>query len=137
MVVQERSAGVIVFRESPAEFLLLDYGRYWDYPKGHLEKGESDEVAARRELLEETGIGEVELVPGFTHEISYFYRSKRGLMRKSVVFFLGRVSSSTVVQLSDEHVGFEWLPYEAAMQRVRFASARDVLSAANDYLNRT
>ena len=31
-------------------FLLLDYGRYWDYPKGHVEKGEDDLAAGREEM---------------------------------------------------------------------------------------
>src|SRR2546423_729346 len=48
----ERSAGVLVYRIPPRkkdpEFLLLDYGRYWDFPKGHIEKGEDELAAALR-----------------------------------------------------------------------------------------
>ena len=47
-VKAERSAGVIVFRlrgrAKEAQFLLLDYGKYWEYPKGHVEKGEDELV---------------------------------------------------------------------------------------------
>ena len=76
-----RSAGVLVYRIPPRkkvpEFLLLDYGRFWDYPKGHVEKGEDDKTAALRELTEETGIEEVELHDGFRHEITYFFRDRK------------------------------------------------------------
>jgi 8-oxo-dGTP pyrophosphatase MutT (NUDIX family) len=138
MALQERSAGVIVFRNpfgqsGTEEFLLLDYGRYWDYAKGHVELGESDEAAARRELAEETGIRRIELVAGFKKEIVYFFKSKLGLVRKSVLFFLGQVESDQVT-ISHEHVGYEWLPYEAAMQRLEFGSAREVLHAAYEHL---
>lgn len=137
MAIQERSAGVIVFRQpkgrSGVEFLLLDYGRYWDYAKGHVEKGEDDETAARRELVEETGIEEVELLAGFSREIAYFFRSKRGLVRKSVIFFLGRAESERV-KISPEHVGYAWLGFEAALERLGYASAKDVLRAAQEFL---
>src|SRR5688500_6419927 len=102
----ERSAGVILFRESQAgrRFLLQDYGRYWDYPKGHVEKGEDDRTAALRELAEETGINDTRLVKGFEREIAYFFRHPaRGLVRKTVIFFLARTESEAV-KLRHEHV---------------------------------
>lgn len=138
MVHQERSAGVIVFRlagerRDVARFLLLNYGKYWDYAKGHVEKGEDDQTAARRELREETGIASVGLIDGFSHEIAYFFRSKRGLVRKSVMFFLGRVESN-IVQLSEEHVGYEWLESDAAMDRLTYSGAKEVLQAAAEFL---
>lgn len=37
-------------------------GRGWTFPKGHIEEGESDEVAARREIEEETGLTDLELI---------------------------------------------------------------------------
>src|SRR5687767_3658997 len=81
MAREERSAGVVLFRAERAAppgddgrlFLLLDYGRYWDYPKGHVEKGEDDVTAVLRELREETGIGDAQLVADFRHEITYFF----------------------------------------------------------------
>jgi len=139
MAHEERSAGVIVYRspsgaDNAAEFLLLDYGRYWDYPKGHVEKGEDDETAARRELAEETGIRDVELLPEFSREIVYFFRAKHGLVRKTVRFFLGRVDSDHV-QVSSEHGGHAWLPFEAALERLGHATAKSVLRAAHEHLS--
>ena len=56
------SAGVIVVRETALgpRFLLLRSYRYWDFPKGHVEQGESPLTAARRETREEAGIGELD-----------------------------------------------------------------------------
>ena len=64
MARSERSAGFIVYRlddDGSRKYLLLDYGRHWDFPKGHLEKGEDDLAAAMRELTEETGIGDIQV----------------------------------------------------------------------------
>jgi bis(5'-nucleosidyl)-tetraphosphatase len=56
------SAGVIVVRETALgpRFLLLRSYRYWDFPKGHVEQGESPLNAALRETREEAGIGELD-----------------------------------------------------------------------------
>ena len=134
----ERSAGVILFRETEAgrRFLLLDYGRYWDYPKGHVEKGEDDRMAALRELAEETGIMDAQFVEGFEHEIAYFFRHPaRGLVRKTVVFFLARTDGEAV-KLSHEHVGYEWASGEEAMNKLGFKTAKAVLKAAVAFLER-
>jgi bis(5'-nucleosidyl)-tetraphosphatase len=137
MAIQERSAGIIIVYPSTRSggddrFLLLDYGKYWDFAKGHVEKGESDQLAALRELREETGIENADPIEGFAHEIAYFFRSKRGLIRKSVMFFLAQVDSDRVI-LSEEHVGYAWLPFDAALEKLGFASAKQVLRAANDH----
>lgn len=138
---QERSAGFILFREDAHAsgkrvYLLLDYGRHWDYAKGHVEKGETDLDAAVRELKEETGIKAPEVVDGFTHEIEYFFRSsKHGLIKKSVIFFLAKTESRDVI-LSEEHIGYEYLDYEAAMKRLTYANAREALRKAHEFLDR-
>jgi bis(5'-nucleosidyl)-tetraphosphatase len=139
MAQQERSAGIIVFRLSdqqpPARlYLLLDYGRHWDYAKGHVHKGESDESAALRELAEETGIVDVAIMPGFREQITYFFRSRnRRTVRKTVVFFLGQTTTKTV-SLSHEHVGYAFLPYEQAIAQVTYPTARSVLEKAEAFL---
>jgi 8-oxo-dGTP pyrophosphatase MutT (NUDIX family) len=133
---QERSAGVIVFHQigdGDRKFLLLDYGKHWDYPKGHIETGETDEAAARRELTEETAIADVTLLDGFAHEMTYFFRAKMELVRKTVVLFLGRTPSLTV-RVSSEHRGYDWLPFEQARQKLTYSAARQVLEASQKFL---
>ena len=136
-VRHERSAGVIVFRAGEVrepEFLLLDYGKHWDYPKGHLEKGEDESDAALRELQEETGFDDVELIEGFRHDITYMFRDKRkGLIRKTVAMFLGQTSAKRA-KISNEHVGAEFLPYEQAYQRVTYKTAKEALAAARQFI---
>jgi 8-oxo-dGTP pyrophosphatase MutT (NUDIX family) len=139
-VTSERSAGIIVFRFDSGmkepQFLLLDYGKYWEYPKGHVERGEDDLAAAVRELEEETGIDDVEIVDGFEHEITYFFRDKRkGLVRKTVVFFLGHTHRQDV-KISHEHVGADFLSYDEAIERLGFKNSKAALSAAKAFLDR-
>lgn len=129
----ERSAGVLLYhvaQDSVRRFLLLDYGSHWDYAKGHVEPGEDDITAARRELQEETGITQAEFVPDFSREITYVFRGRRGqLIKKTVVFFLAATSITDVI-LSHEHVGFDWVTPEEALKRLTYTNARAVLEAA-------
>jgi 8-oxo-dGTP pyrophosphatase MutT (NUDIX family) len=135
----ERSAGFLIYRQptgsAEPEFLLLDYGRHWDYPKGHVEEGEDDLNAALRELEEETGITKVKVEDGFDHEMTYFFRKPRkGLVKKTVIFFLGRTDAKKV-KLSDEHVAAEFLPFAAALKRVTYPNARKALKSAKAFLD--
>jgi 8-oxo-dGTP pyrophosphatase MutT (NUDIX family) len=132
----ERSAGFIIFRNDKTgerHYLLLDYGRFWDYPKGHVEKGEDDLAAALRELDEETGIQDVAAIDGFAHELKYFFRKGKTLIRKTVLFFLGETQSKKV-KVSHEHAGFAWLAFDDAVKRVTYPSSRKVLEEAHAFL---
>ncbi len=135
---REFSAGFVIFRltaDGP-RFLLLDYGRHWDYAKGHLEEGESAWKAAVRELREETGIKQVDRVGKFQKEMHYEFRSpKKGKVNKTVTYFLGRTNAEKVA-LSDEHTGYAWLPYEEAVERLTYENAKEMLRAAWEELQK-
>jgi len=57
-----RAAGAVVFRrtERGVRLLVLRAFRNWDFPKGLVEQGEEQFIAARREVFEETGLADFE-----------------------------------------------------------------------------
>ena len=135
-VRREYSAGFILFRDLPQGrvYLLLDYGNHWDYPKGHLEAGETAWVAAVRELREETGIRQVDRVAGYEQKMEYqFVSGVKGRIHKQVTYFLGRTKTSQV-NLSDEHCGYAWLPFEQAMAQLTYKNAQVLLARAEQHL---
>ncbi len=125
------SAGIITFyikNETP-HFLLLHYPHgHWDLPKGKIEKGESKESAALRELKEETGLT-AQIIEGFEKKLEYFFKQDGELIKKTVYFFLGQALSDEIT-LSDEHIDFAWLPYDQALERLTFENAKEVLKEA-------
>ena len=70
----ETSCGIVLVNYGTV--LLLQYPQgHWDFPKGHVEESDEDHHAtARRELLEETGIEEIEFIPEFVERSEYSYR---------------------------------------------------------------
>jgi len=135
---EERSAGAIVFyRAEKLLFLILHYSKgHWDFPKGHVEKGETDIAAMLRELKEETGIEDAKIVPKFRETINYFFTENGRKIKKQVVFFLVE-SGTNNVKLSHEHTDYAWLPYAEAMKKVTFNNARDVLKKAYEFLKQS
>lgn len=133
----EKSCGAVIYRIDGGKrlYLLLKYGKgYWDLPKGHVESGEGEEQTARREIFEETGISELEFQPLFRHPVSYWFMRGGEKIPKAVIFFLAKTSQKEVA-LSDEHVGFLWLPYNLAFGKMSYKNAKDVLEKAEGFLS--
>lgn len=137
-MVEERSAGAVVFRRSPSGplFLLLKYGAgHWDFPKGHIERGEEELDASRREIMEETGIPPLaqRYIAGFRGINNYNFRRGLKIVKKNVVFFLVETAVADV-KISHEHQSFEWAEYEKARTTLTFASARSILEKAWNFM---
>ncbi len=138
-MVREASAGAVIFRKEKKSivYLLLHYHfktDYWDFPKGNIESGESEEDAALREVKEETGLADVEIIPNFKEKINYFYKRDADTVFKEVVFYLAETNKRDV-KISDEHTGYEWVDYQTALKRLK-ENSRNVLMKADEFLNK-
>lgn len=138
----EKSAGAVIFRKEGEEplFLLLHYPsgsrsgqNYWDFPKGHIEKGEKIEQTAQREVTEETGLKDVEIIPEFKETIKYFFRWEGKNILKFVTFYLAETKTKEI-KISGEHLGYQWLPYTEALSKLTFKNAKEILKKANSFL---
>ena len=132
----ERSAGAVIFRKEAKKilYLLLHYEEgHWDFPKGHIEKGEKTEETIRREIREETGITDLAFVDGFKETIRYFFWAGKKRILKFVVYTLAETSQKDV-KLSFEHIDHAWLSFEEAKAKITFATSRKVLEKANAFL---
>lgn len=133
---KEKSAGIILYSltKGQREYLLLHYpSGHFDFPKGHMEGQETEQEAAKRELEEETGIQNFELIPGYRESIEYTFSVNKKVIQKEVVFFVGK-TSETQVKISHEHQGFVWLPYEQALQKLTFDNAKNLIKKAEQHL---
>ena len=123
------SAGGVIFRRVKDEFevaLILHRGG-WCLPKGLVEKNETFEQAALREVREETGL-EGELV-GKIGAISYSF-TQEGRYFKTVHFFLLRYVGGSTDQHDSEVYGVKWFSTSDALQILTFVKERQILQQA-------
>lgn len=146
---REKSAGAVIFRKESAVaaedskiyYLFLHYkSGHWDFPKGHIEEGENEKEAVKREVEEETGIKDIKIIDGFREWIKYFFRNsyeskdKKGAWIFKIVIFYLVETKTREVKISFEHIGYKWLSYEEAFEQLTYKNAKEILKKANDYL---
>lgn len=130
----EKSCGAIVYRiiSGDIRFLLIKNKRsaHWGFPKGHIEKGETPQQTAAREVLEETGL-KIEIVPEFESKSEYTIQSK---VEKCVTIFLAKTAQTTTTIQQEEIGDYAWLDYAKALKTLRFDNDRQILEQAHVFL---
>ena len=131
----EKSCGAVVFiKKEETEYLLLHYGEgHWGFVKGHVENNETEKETTLRELKEETGLSQVEFLEGFKEKIHYYYKRNHITVYKKVIFFLIRAQHKKI-KLSREHIGYEWLNYEKAKEKLSYKNSKNILERAHRLL---
>lgn len=132
-VKEERSAGGVVYRMDGGRALYLlirDSYRNWGFPKGHLETEEPPELAALREVQEETGLTDLAL-RGEIETIDWYFRFRGRLIHKVCHFYLMEsATADTNPQREEGITACRWATVADAMQCVSYANARAVLERA-------
>jgi len=142
VAAREFSAGGVVVRKAEADrydvAVIKPGGRnVTALPKGHIDPGETAEVAAQREVQEETGI--VARLDSKLGDVKYFFRFRGKGIFKVVSFFLFHAVGGEIDQLP-EHTRIEvdrafWLPLEEATERLTYRGERDMAELALERLS--
>lgn len=126
----EKSCGAIIFYKTKQNTKILlvknNNGRYWSFPKGHIEEGETEQETAVREIKEETGL-DVTLTKGF-REISEY--CPFGKIRKRVVFFLARAFTDNVKIQEEEIASYIWVDLQQARKMCTYDNDLRIIEKA-------
>lgn len=105
------AAGGLVFNNERQLLMILRRGK-WDLPKGKLDNGESIEECARREVTEETGVKNLEIVNflGIT-EHSYFDNWISEDVIKETHWFVMKTTGENMIkpQTEEDIEEIEWI----------------------------
>lgn len=123
-IVREPTAGGIVFRRNKKgeiEFLLIqDHKDRWTIPKGHIEEGETAQQAAKREIGEEAGLNDTEML-GWLGKIHFRYRRVDKLVLISQQVYLMRVKTDgNEIQKEDWMNGIKWFSFYDALDAIEY-----------------
>ena len=122
---KEVSCGIIVF-DNDKVLLIKHKGGHTSFPKGHVEKGETLKVTAKRETKEETGI-DAEIKGNICFINTYV--PKEGY-EKDVLFFIGeKIGGELKPQL--EEVSFcDFFSKEEALEKLTYDIDKEILEEA-------
>jgi 8-oxo-dGTP diphosphatase len=136
----EVSAGGVVVRRSPEsgewEACLIRVREAWSLPKGNLDRGETPEQAALREVSEETGLPLDRLnILAELPLAEYMYRRDGRLIGKIVHHYLIEAPADAPLrpQLAEVDEA-QWVPLQEAAARVAYKDLKAALAAAQAHL---
>ncbi len=107
-----RSAGGVVTNSEGKVLVVSQRGTSWSLPKGHIDRGESALVAAKREIYEESGIRDLELI----RELGTYERHRIGVdggddrsELKVITMFLFRTSEKSLRPVDPDNPEAKWV----------------------------
>lgn len=123
-IVREPTAGGIVFRRDKKggiEILLIqDAKDRWTIPKGHIEEGENAQQTARREIGEEAGLKQVDVL-GWLGKIHFRYRRIDKLVLMTTQIYLVRAKGDTdAIQKEEWMNGIKWFSFHDALDAIEY-----------------
>ncbi len=111
-MMKTHSAGGVVTNNQGKVLVVSQRGTSWSLPKGHIDPGESALAAAKREIYEESGIRDLELI----RELGTYERHKIGVDGgddpsefKAITMFLFRTSEKSLRPVDPENPEARWV----------------------------
>lgn len=126
VVVDDRGRVLILHRPVRGEVRL---------PKGHVDDGEDVETAARREMAEESGYGDVALVADLGTQVVRFRarRDTADIVERTERYFLYRLNSDHQIDRPPKDAAQfqpDWVPPEGAIQLLTYEAEKEWIRRA-------
>ena len=102
------------------------------FPKGHIERGETEKQTALREVKEEIGV-DATLLDGFCEQTSFYLPRKQNVLKR-VTYFLAYYENQPLIPQLAEVADVRLMSYDAAMSVLRHADSKSLLYKANAYI---
>ncbi|MEW6213626.1 MAG: NUDIX hydrolase [Nitrospirota bacterium] len=134
------SSGGVIFRRHAdiieVALVAVKGGNVWCLPKGLVDKGESPEKTAIREVAEETGLkGRIIEKLG---EITYWYylKEEKAKCRKTVHFFLMEYEGGNISNHDWEVDNVAWFSIDEALDKVSYKSEKEMIEKAKEIITK-
>lgn len=124
-IVREPTSGGIVFRltadKKDVEILLIqDSKGRWTIPKGHIEPGETAKMTARREIEEETGLKNFDVLT-WLGKIHFKYRRADKLVLMTTQIYLVQALDARETPTAEKWMkGIKWFSFADALDVIEY-----------------
>jgi len=135
--VKEYCANAVIFYKD--KFLLLYSKKHRDFcfPQGHKNEGEKDTDTILREIKEETGFYDLEIIELITTYNIRFYRNKK-IINKTIACFLIRVRSLIKTKKTlESHESYtnHFFTYEDAIKKLNWTENKNIIKCAKKIID--
>ncbi|MFD3809613.1 NUDIX hydrolase [Rhodococcus sp. NPDC058639] len=104
----------------------------WSLPKGHIERGETAEMTAMREVHEETGVRSTVLAE--LGSIDYWFVTEGRRVHKTVHHYLLRYLGGELSDADVEVTEVAWVPLRELRSRLAYADERKLADVADQLI---
>ena len=124
-IVREPTSGGIVFRMTPDQkdievLLIQDSKGRWTIPKGHIEPGETAKMTARREIEEETGLKNFDILT-WLGKIHFKYRRTDKLVLMTTQIYLVQALDNKERPTAEKWMkGIKWFSFADALDVIEY-----------------
>ena len=121
--VIQNIVAIIFDKNKDYKFLILKKkGTWvgWQFVQGAKEKDEDWETAVKREVKEETGLTDVEVVKKLDIKADYWFVWEGEKVHKFQNFFLVKANKEDKITLSVEHSDSKWCNYKQALKDIKY-----------------
>jgi len=113
------AAGGVVKNKKGFYLFIKRFGK-WDLPKGKIEKGESPEQAALREVMEETGIEQLEIERPLNSSFHIYPWKNNYVLKKTFWYLMNTVYDGPLKPQTEEAISEAlWLPASKAKEALQ------------------
>jgi len=107
-LIIKASGGIV--EEVTGDILMIFRRGHWDLPKGKIDPGEKKKAAAIREVMEETGVKDLEILNRImTTRHSYKLRSRRRVLKKTFWYAMRTHRQKLVPETSEDIEKAKWV----------------------------
>ena len=125
----EAAGGVVLNKNE--EVLLIKRNGIWDLPKGKIEKKESKESAAIREVAEETGLSDIHISKELAITYHTYFQAKERYLKKTYWFLMKySLDLEGIPQITEGITELKWVLKNdlGIYKKKTFESVKDVLA---------
>lgn len=131
-VIREQTAGGVVIRRNEKSkelevLLTQDAKDRWTIPKGHIEEGETAKETAEREIREETGLQEMDML-SWLGKINFRYRRQTSLVLMTTQIYLVHAKGDTDQLAKEDWMnGIGWFKVHDALDMIEYEDISKLL----------
>ncbi len=131
--IQEKSCGCIIIRDDGKILLIKQTQGHWGFPKGHVEKNETEIETATREVKEETNL-DVSIDESKRYTEHYYTNKGR---YKEVVIFVAHPKSLDVKKQDEEITDTKWCEPSEVINQLTYDSSKNMFKemATENHIN--